>query len=187
MEIFKFGILKNGNPVEFKYKNEYTAEKIDEVIRFIVTSNDNYIDLMLDLIKDEDDCDYSILYILVVPRCDNKEGRYEIEKSIKWTELKAFCDKYKNFLQKDGRHNFWIVNHNTGDLIVYDRHNVLYVYENLIYKMKILEDHGYKNVKKIFFPHPHSHHYNEENDKFENDLIKTNKWIFSPLQEGDEE
>ena len=189
MSLIKYGFSADenmDNVVELKYANEYAIEKTTESERLVVSLENGQVNMMLDLLKGYDNCKYFILYVLVVSRCDNKLGRYQIENLITWEELNVFCNKYSKYLETDGRHHFWIVNYDTKDLVVYDQHNVLYVYGDIESKIKVLENNGYKKVDEINFSIPHIHCYNEENDYFENEIIKNNKWITFPLKERDE-
>ena len=190
MHLIKYGIPLDGNTgniSEFIYKKEYVIEKIEGIHRLKISPENKHVKLMLDLfLKNKNsDFNYSILYILLVSRCGNQLGRYEKEETMNWIELEQFCKKYSSYLESDGRHNFWIINHETNDLAIYDRHNILYAYENLEPKIKLLEKFGYKKTDEINIICPHAHHYNQENDHFENDLIKNNNWIITPLTEMD--
>ena len=189
MELIKYGISTEPhmeNVIELKYKKEYSIENLMGNNRLIVSPEKHHINMMLKLLGNEKDCEYFILYVLIVSRCDNELGRYQIANTLTWDELKIFCNKYSNYLETDGRHNFWIINCDTNDLVVYDRHNVLYVYENLESKIKILEKHGFKEAENIIFKTPHCHVYNKENDSFEKEIIENYEWIFSTLMDGDE-
>jgi hypothetical protein len=170
---------------ELMYKKEYAIEKFSGGERLIISPENEQIDMMLNLLGESNNSQYGILYILLVSRCGNKLGRYQIANSVTFDELKLFCKKYSKYLETDGRHHFWIINHNTKDLVIYDQHNVLYAYENPETKINILEKINYKRVEKIFFSTPHCHCYNEENDIFEIDIIKNNEWIVTALTAQD--
>ena len=201
MGLIKFSVLKNPKPiisgpikngtnydfstVEYKYKKKFSVQNIGEDQRLIISPPDEHIKLMLDLIKGDENDEFSLKYILLVSRCKNDEGRYETENCISWETVNEFCDKYVDYLQTDGRHNFWIINETKRDLIVYDQHNVLYTYGDLMWQLKIVDNNGYKNAKDICFPEPHGHHYHEENDNFEKDILKSYKWKYLPFEEGD--
>jgi hypothetical protein len=174
MDLIKYG---------YKYKNEYAIEKTSGGDRLIVAPESGHINMMLDLLREGDDDGYFILYVLIVSRCDNTLGRYQSANLMAWDELNMFCKKYSSYLETDGRHHFWITNYDTQNFVVYDHHNVLYVYGDIETKIKILEDGGYKKVEKIVFEAPHTHFYNEENDCFENEIIKASEWIVFSLQE----
>ena len=186
MNLIKYGFSTDpnmDNVEELQYENEYAIEKTTGNDRLIVSTKNGYINLMLELLKEDTNCQYFILYVLHVSRCNNKLGRYQIPDPITWDKLNIFCAKYSNYFETDGRHHFWIMNYDTNDFIVYDNHNVLYVYGNIESKIKILENKMYKKVEKIRFMKPHTHHYNKENDHFENEIIHSNEWIVSSLVE----
>ena len=189
MQLIKYGLPtgeRMENIVEFEYKNEYAIEKTTGNDRLIISLKKGYVNMMLNLLDKNNNDKYFILYVLIVSRCDNELGRYQIANPLTYDELITFCKKYSDYLETDGRHHLWIMNYDTKDLIVYDHHNVLYAYENLESKIEILNSNGYKKVEKIKFSAPHCHCYNKENDIIENEIIKNNEWLITPLKEQDE-
>jgi hypothetical protein len=79
------------------------------------------------------------------------------------------------------------MDNNTKDTVIYDHHNILYVYGNLEEKGEILEKNGYKKVEKITIPKAHGHLFYSENDDIENELIKNNEWVITLIKDRDKE
>jgi hypothetical protein len=74
----------------------------------------------------------------------------------------------------------------TSDLLVYDRHNVIYAYGQLAAYEKILVQRGLKRADVVAFPVPHVHNYNAVYDSEQNAILRYWQWNESPLQEQDE-
>ena len=51
-----------------------------------------------------------------------------------------------------------------------DHHDVIFAYGNLDAFEKILITEGYHS-KEFWFPSPHGHSYNAENDKYEDEIV----------------
>ena len=71
------------------------------------------------------------------------------------------------------------------NLLVYDHHNVLYLYGLIDAYIEILENRGFMKTNEILFPVPHFHIYHEENDPIENEIITNYKWKYFQLVNGD--
>ena len=169
------------------YEKEYAIRESSSGGRLIVTPDKNHIKLMLNLFAGENkNHSYSIVYFLLNGRKD-AQGKYQASKALSWVGLENFCVKYSDYFETDARHNFGIRDIETKDTVIYDNHNVLYVFGNLEEKIKILEGNGYKKAGKIVIPKPHTHFFNDDNDDIENDLLRNNEWIFTPVKIEDEE
>jgi len=59
--------------------------------------------------------------------------------------------------------------------MVYDQHNIIYVYDDITKMAEYLKSKGF-NENKISIPFPHVHHY-QEYDTNEDDLLKHWNWI----------
>ncbi len=73
----------------------------------------------------------------------------------------------------------------TKQLIVYDQHNIIYLYDDIQKMSKFLKTKGL-NEGKISFPFPHVHYYNQVNDMYEENLLRHWNWLKTPLREQDE-
>jgi len=71
-------------------------------------------------------------------------------------------------------------------MLVYDRHNVIYAYGQLVRFIAALELEGLTESKEVRFPGPHAHHYHPEFDSNEHAILKNEEWTVSPLRPGDE-
>jgi hypothetical protein len=170
-----------------KYEKEYAVREKASGGRLIVTPDKDHVKMMLNLLAGENkNHSYSIAYFLL-ESCKEAWGKYQSVKTLSWDELERFCKKYTDYLETDARHNLGIRDNETKDTVIYDNHNVLYVFGNLEEKIEILENNGYKKVDKIVIPKPHSHFFNTANDDNELEIIKNNEWIFTPVKIRDDD
>ena len=172
---------------ELKYEKKYAVKEKSSGGRLMVTPDKGHVKMTLILLAGENkNHSYSIAYFLL-ESCQKAWGKYQSAKALSWDELENFCKKYTDYLETDARHNFGIRDNETKDTVIYDNHNVLYVFGNMEEKIEILENNGYKKVDKIVVPKPHSHFFYDENDDNELELIKNNEWIFTPVKIRDDD
>ena len=181
---YKFGVFTGEMDKEFFYKDSWCIERYPNYERVTVAPQDNKIGFMLDILKNFEP-PYWCLYVLLVSRVDNKPGRYQCPYPMPYNEIYDFGIKYKDYFEKDGRHHLWIGSAKTKQLAVYDRHNVIYIYDDILKTSQYLKDKGLTE-ESIQFPAPHTHMYNVENDKFEIDIMNHWEWKIFPLEEQDE-
>lgn len=51
---------------------------------------------------------FSLLYVLMVPRTGQEEGRYQLSPLLESEELSTFFDRYRTVFEQDGRHAVWV-------------------------------------------------------------------------------
>jgi hypothetical protein len=183
--MYKIGIIQNNEEKALIYQNEYAKQKTTGPDRIIISTNGSYIDLAYGLISNISN-KIGILYVLKVSRTNNEVGRYQLDHELDKYGLGKFLGKYHEYFELDGRHHIWMKSITSDDLIVYDNHNVLYVYGDLTHYIEELSSSGFMQVNNIEFPCPHAHHYNKVFDGTEKEIIQSNKWKFFPLKEDDD-
>ena len=104
-----------------------------------------------------------------------------------YEEISEFVNKYKNLLETDGRHHLWLGSANTKQLMVYDRHNIIYIYDDITKVAEYLKSKGF-HENKVSIPFPHVHYYQDYqgNDINEANILKHWNWGRTPLREQDE-
>ncbi len=180
---FKFGIVVGDYEEEYFYNDSWSIETYPNYQRITVAPIKNQIDLMLEILKSFEP-PYWCLYVLIVPRNENEAGRYQCPYPMSYEEISEFVNKYKNLLETDGRHHLWLGSANTKQLMVYDRHNIIYIYDDIIKMAEYLKSKGF-HENKISIPFPHVHYY-QGNDINEADILKHWNWVRTPLREQDE-
>jgi hypothetical protein len=181
---YKFGADKGGTEVEFFYNNIWCVEKYPDYERITIAPYDNQVELMLDILKSFPP-PYWCLYVLIVSRTDQKCGRYQCPYPMVYNEIYNFGMKYKDYFETDGRHHIWMGSAKSKQLLVYDHHNVIYVYEDILNSSKYLREKSFIE-ETVKFPVPHMHNYNKSNDDKEISILKHYKWKRFPLKEQDE-
>jgi len=181
----KFGSLPDGQKEEtFEYPHVWARETTSEPDRLVIAPRTNQIDLLTQLAESMQP-PFFLLYVLVVPRSEAEEGRYQSEEALSSAQLKEFLVSFRLFLEGDGRHNLWIHSLAQGSTLVYDRHNVIYAYGPLEMFAATLVRQGLAEQSDVRFPDPHAHHYIAEFDSEENRLLHYLPWKTSPLRTGD--
>jgi hypothetical protein len=162
--------------VEHKYGRVWAREEN----RLVAAPDEDQIDLILKLTADLRE-PFRVLYVLLVPRDDSQdEGRFELTEPLTRDELAAFVRRYRELFENDGRHHLWIASPFEEATVVYDQHNVLYLYGPLARFERVLEDAGLSEGE-VIFPSPHSHHYHEELDGLVDDMLERYEWHWFPL------
>ena len=132
--------------------------------RYIIGGSKGHLDTILKLVREMEE-PFRILYVLVVTRSGAREGRYE-SVDLGLEEVEGFIESYRDALEHDGRHHFWV--HSMGDnsTLVFDRHQVIYAYGLLDAFGKILEDCGYRpGTVDRNYRHAHNYHPLFDNDQ----------------------
>lgn len=149
----------------------------------IIAPETNQIELIIDLTKDMSE-PFGVLYVLVVPRGGNEEGRYQVSQPLSRYEMESFLKDFKDFFEKDARHHIWIASIPNNSMLVYDNHNVIYAYGELGEFKKTIHKNGFKE-ENVVIPVPHVHSYNPKFDKEENRILSIFEWKKFPLVESD--
>ena len=171
------------------YEKEYAVKEKASGTRLIVTPDKDHVKMMLNLLAGEHkNHRYSIVFYLIGSFREDG-SKCQPAKTLSWGELESFCEKYLDYLETDAWHNFGIRDAETKETVIYDHHNILYVFGNLEEKIKILENNGYKKVEKIVLPRPCTFIYHPENAAIAQEIKTNNEWIFTPvkMREDDED
>jgi hypothetical protein len=152
----------------------------------VVTPETDQVELMIRLL-DAMSGPFWLLYVLVVSRGGGESGRYQSPEPQTKADAEAFLRDFRAFLEKDGRHNLWIASASSPEMLIYDRHNVVYAYGSLSEWQPMLSGAQFTEVPLIRFPSPHSHHYHQSMDDEEARMIGHWNWNRTPLMPSDEE
>ncbi|WP_339952136.1 hypothetical protein [uncultured Albimonas sp.] len=127
---------------------------------------------------------FQLLYVLHTPRGEGAPGRYQSE-DMEGAEVQDFLRAYADLLRSDGRFDLWIRAEGSGTLLVWDRHDHLFVYGALSRAAERLRGLGFADGVSPP-PVPHAHHYRAENDAQAARLLASRSWRVTPLHPGDE-
>jgi hypothetical protein len=184
--IYKFGNLEPEDK-EWRYENVWAAEETTGGgSRLVIACSQEQTNVLAALLRAMAG-PFWVLYVLVVSRGRGEQGRYQSSESQPGSAVDTFVKQFSTLLEKDGRHNLWVASESGSEMLVYDRHNVIYAYGPLAAFKQILAEIGLKEVPVVRFPSPHSHHYHQGLDTEEDRLLSYWAWRRTPLKESDEE
>ena len=169
---------------DFQYGNVFTVESGNGWSRLKIGPNGNYIQLLDHLSEKWSTPEYYLLYVSLVSHTGKNPGRYE-SPILSKDDLDVFLYSHKDFLEKFGGQHLWIGHPENNDLLIYDQHNVIFAYGNIV---------GYKDVLTVekfsegsfSIPCPHSHSYEPSLTLHEGDLFAHFNWVYSELRDGDD-
>ena len=184
MSDFKFG-WKPEEPQRYEYPNVWSREKTTGPERLVIAPTSNHISLMIELSNVMLE-PFWVLYVLTVPRGEGEAARYQNAEPIGREEAVRLLSRFKQFFESDGRCHLWLKSVSNSDLLVYDKHNVIYGYGQLSAFEEILSKRGMEKVEDLRFPSPHIHNYRSEFDAPARELLNYWKWTQSSLHDSDE-
>ncbi|HTC95132.1 MAG TPA: hypothetical protein VK699_16930 [Terriglobales bacterium] len=181
---YKFGWIPDQEK-SYQYPNVFAIEKTAGPERLVIAPSSQHVSLLLDLMKIMFE-PFGILYVLTVPRGKAEAGRYQAANPVAWDKAERFLSRFEDFFENDGRHYLRIASIGNSDLLVYDKHNVIYAYGELREFERILLKRELRKVDSVKFPSPHSHKYNAAYDQAQQDVLRYWEWKQLPLQESDD-
>lgn len=127
---------------------------------------------------------FQLLYVLHTPRGEGVQGRYQ-SPELSRADLDAFLTRYSSFLAGDARHDLWLRSALSGALIVWDRHNDVYVYgESPIAERLAALGFEEGQLEPLG---PHKHHYRAEFDGEAREVLTAFRWTRTELLLEDEQ
>lgn len=152
--------------------------------RFFATAGPTPIDDLLRLVRGLE-AEVWILIVLTVEYSGREPGRYA-SPMIPWPDVEQSLMKYAPLLENDGRMCLWVCEATQAWKVIYDRHELFYIYGNADWFRDRLQLQGFSEGEvKLFGPHYHS--YLREYDAMADELL--NRWDFvrTELMDGDVE
>ena len=184
------GLYKFGTPYpedqEWLYPNLWATEDTsDGGSRTVIAPTHQQVKLIIKLLQAMTG-PFWVLYVLVIPRGGGEAGRYQSPAPQVAEDVAALLTDFTEFLEKDGRHNIWVASATTSQMLIYDRHNVIYAYGDLNIWQPILAAADLSEASTVRFPDPHSHHYHQAFDAEEQRVAGHWDWHRTPLLQSDE-
>lgn len=185
MKPVKLGVGESTSETPVCYPDVWSEEQTTGPRRLLVGPASRHVEVLLSL-AEVWRRDYYLLYVLVVPRLGKRaQGRYQSPGPLAFAEVAAFCRRFAPFLEGDGRHHLWIGSTAGAGLLVYDQHEWIYAYGDLLAYIDVLRQRGFAEGA-VALPYPHSHHYHSSFDTEEDEVAAYWDWTHFPLQSGDE-
>lgn len=183
--LYRLSALNGTDWVRVRYPDTFAIEVLDGGLRRLRCTTQGDTATLFRLLTTTFAPPYFLLYVLHTPRGDVEPGRYQSE-ALTSEELKTFVAVFADFLSGDGRHDLWASAPNDGAQVVWDRHDVFFVYGHLEAATTLLRSLGFREGTARVLD-PHAHHYHAEFDDAEHRLISYYDWLRSPLQPSDEQ
>ena len=181
---WKLGTVRSGEDAAVNYDPSFARQVVGGVERLVIAPGVEPVRLLRELLELLPEPVW-VLYVLITPRSDAPAGRYQSATAHTREEVYALLERFENFLVQDGRHNLWLAAPPAGQL-VFDRHEVIYGYGPIAEIAARLKEKEFAEVEMIRVPVPHSHHFHEELDGDEHDMLAHWEWMHSELQETDD-
>jgi hypothetical protein len=128
---------------------------------------------------------FIIVYVLLSMRTLRPPGRYQATRPVSRDELETFLGEFREFLEQDGRHHLWIGAAEEPSTLVYDQHQVLYLYGRLDEYAAVLRRAG-MDEGPVIIPLEHRHDSHDELDGAEHRLLSHLMWTWNPLEPEDD-
>jgi len=129
---------------------------------------------------------YLVLYVALDDFAGYEAGRYESPAIDDFEDLRYFLFQFQEFFEDDARHNLWIYAPTAKQQIIYDRHEILYLYGDDGRILSMLLERGFSHARPQL-PAPHCHHYHHEFTSTHEELMESWDWYRKPLQPGDDD
>ncbi|MHC4960119.1 MAG: hypothetical protein ACYTGN_17320 [Planctomycetota bacterium] len=142
------------------------------------------IELMLEFLRHVDG-PLVALYLLIENTGGRPPGRYQSPVPVSRRALRRFCERFADFLERDSRHAFWILDNRSEQRLIFDRHDLVFAYGRLDDFEKVLVARGYTpgEAKGLPIDHrPLDRWLDQEEDR----LMDWWPWIPAALYAGDE-
>jgi hypothetical protein len=175
----------DGAAVPHNYGELFFRQPCGNSERLVIAASQRQVELLDKLSAVFKSQQTYLLYVLLVSRLGRVSGRYQSPLFTTHEELQVFLYTFQEYFESDGRHHIWIGSPDGSCLLVFDHHDVIFAYGDLSAFERILVSEGY-TIKQFWFPAPHGHSYNPENDQSEDQLMTHFNWVRSDLQKGDE-
>ncbi len=173
------------DPKPYRLGNHFSRVNVGERNRIEIRTLGSPVALLREFVETWSP-PYTLLYILVTPQNEQRDGRYQFEPFESFDTFDDFLIEYWDFFEQDGRHHIWVFAPESDALVVYDRHEILYVYgdeKNVLSKLR-QKDFDEREIK---IPVPHAHHYSHSFYDVSCALFESRRWIWSEPQEGDQD
>jgi hypothetical protein len=181
---YKFGWIPDEER-SYDYGDVFAIEKTSGRDRLVIAPSAHHVSVMTGLLQIMPE-PFGILYVLTVPRGGGEEGRYQVANPVDRIEVEKFLNTFEKYFESDARHHIWVASTSSSDVLVYDKHNVIYAYGRLPQFESVILNRGLAKVECVGLPSPHTHHYHHAFDQDEQALLHYWDWKRSPLQESDE-
>lgn len=182
---YPYGTLNEKDEVVIPENNDTCCIK-QEFNRITVAPKNDKMGLVLEIVRGFK-TPLKIVYMLFRPGNDlSVRGRYQTRDPFRFEDVEVFCNKFKEYLETDGRHQLWILSDSeegTQQLLIYDNHGLIHVFNDVERVKALLEKRHFREEEiTVPVPEPHTHFSYSDNNVFERDLLSYWQWTHSPFR-----
>jgi hypothetical protein len=177
-------MVRAGADVAWSCEPSYARQVVGGVPRLVIAPGSEPVGLLRELLTLLPESLW-VLYVLITPRGEAPAGRYQSVTPHTRAEVLALLDRFEEYFARDGRQNLWLAAPGAGQMVL-DRHEVIYGYGPIAEMVERLKEKHFAEVEMIRVPVPHSHHFHEEMDADEREVLEYWEWVQSELQETDD-
>ena len=153
--------------------------------RLVAAPDRDQVGLLIDLSRTLPE-PFHLVYVLLSSRTLRPPGRYQATRPLPRRQLEALLDRFRAFLEQDGRHHLWIGSAAEPSTLVYDHHQLLTLYGPLDAYREVLDAAG-MGEGPVVLPAEHRHESHDAFDAAEQELMGALAWTWNPLEPDDEE
>jgi len=153
--------------------------------RLVAAPDRDQVGLLIDLARTLPE-PFHLVYVLLSARTLRPPGRYQATRPLARRPLEAFLARFRDFLEQDGRHNLWLGAAAEPSTLVYDQHDLLFLYGRLDAYQPVLRAAG-MGEGPVVLPEIHRHQAHAAFDAAEQELMGSLEWTWNPLEPEDEE
>jgi hypothetical protein len=152
--------------------------------RLVAAPDRDHVGLLIELSRRLPE-PFFILYVLLSSRCLRPPGRYQTTRPVSRDALETFLDRFRAFLEQDGRHGLWVASAEEPSNLVWDQHGLLHLVGRLEEYEPVLRAAG-MDEGPVEPPGEHRHEEHEAFDARESELLGAFHWTWNPLEPGDD-
>jgi hypothetical protein len=175
--------LIGDTPRTFEYGNVFSREEVGGHPRLRI-GIDRAQDTCVRALASDLSGPFQLLYVLHTTRTGAELGRYE-SPELTADAVEGFLHQFGRFICEDSRHDLWVRSHDDDATIVLDRHNLIYAYGPLKTFEAVLKSLGVREGESPSVPDPHMHHYHQDWDRTEEEILRHFDWHIKPLRPAD--
>ena len=171
----------DGNFTAHTFGNVFEHDQSGESARIILGLDSGWVDFMLDAVRQR--TKVMMLFNQVLPRDPGRAGKYTSDLSTK-AEATEVLERFRDLIERDARHEFWLSWPDEGDQAVLDNHNRLFLYgrqdvwRHQCEQFRVVEG-------PVILADPHAHFYHAEYDEDVAELLERYAWTFYPALDDD--
>jgi hypothetical protein len=180
--MFRFSRTEAAADVPHRHRNTFAREVVATTPRLVAAAADSHFDLLFSLAEGLAD-PFFVLWVLRVSCGGAPAGRYQSPP----LPLLSICEAlqpFRDFLSQDGRSQLWLHSADTPATLVWDQHELLYLYGPLDRFQARLVRAGFK-PGSVSIDFPHGHHYHAAFDEAEGALAGLFSWRVTDLRPDD--